>query len=313
MYSRLSHFKYLAVFLFALLVGAGLANADSDPRMVVEISADEQGKIPAVQDAIQLALPVLWDRIILQSSRSSLSDSMKAMPFLLRVVPHTNGMQVTFNPERVWQYLDQHQIAYLKVAPHLNFEFGMVNRSGDSMPKTVDALRQHAQSVASKWGIQLDPASPLIVANWHWLDASQLYLNVQSDTALAQLSETRKMNAGDPLAQLQAWVEELLLKAREGTVETSAPETPIDMVQQADGVYSMILTISQQATLPAQVVMEDALRQDAHVKAVIPRFLSSDTRQYRILLTGMDDSWVEAWFRHRGMQATPSPDGWLVQ
>lgn len=305
--------KYIVLLAISLLALSTTSYADTDPRMVVEVGADEQGNVPAVQDAIQLALPVLWDRVVEDSDRSSVSDSMRATTFLLRVVPQSDHVEVTFNQDRVWQYLDSKEIAYLKEPLRLNLQIQMANSSGNTMPKTAEALLGYAQGVAKARGIVLDTRAPLLQANWRWLDSTQLYLKVEGDSRLTGYTETRSMSAGNPLEQLQSWVEALLMKAR--STYTTNVTTPAEATieQPTDGTMAVLLTIDLPATLATQVVVEDSLRQNSHVKLLVPTFLSANSRQYRMVLHTADDRWIADWFSRRGMQATATVDGWLVQ
>lgn len=305
--------KQLLLLAVSLLILSTYSYADTDPRMVVEVVADEEGKVPAVEDAIRQALPILWDRVVEDSARLAMSDKIKATPFLLRVVPRSDGVQVIFNQQRVWQYLDQHYIAYLKEAPRLKLQIQMINQNDTHMPKTAEALQTFAESTALARGIVLDENAPILMASWRWLNASQVYLSVRGNSVLAEFSETRSVKAGDPLVQLQEWVKELLLKVRDARTEETgvAVEKPAKQ-KWADGI-ELILTIEQSASLPEQVVLEDALRQNSKIKALIPTHLSATSREYRVLLNGEDDSWITEWFQRRGMQITPTPHGWLVQ
>ncbi len=306
--------KQLLLLAAGLMLLSSYSYADTDPRMVIEITADEEGHLPPVEEAIQQALPILWDRVVEGTTRASLSDRIEATPFLLRVVPHPDGIQVTFNRQRVWQYLDQHHIAYLREAPRLNLHIQMTNQNDISMPKTAAALLSYAESIALERGIVLDHNAPMLMASWRWLDTSQVYLSVQGHSVLAGFSETRNLESGDPLAQLQAWVSELLMKIRDAYIVNRSVMPDMSAKQQVrDGGIELILTIEQPAGLSSQVALEDALRQNSRVKAVIPTYLSAMSRQYRVLLKDKDDAWLEAWFRHRGMQITPTPYGWLVQ
>lgn len=310
---RSSFIKCFVLLSISLLVLSTNSYADSDPRMVIEVGADEQGNVPAVQEAIQLALPILWDRVVDESARSLVSDSMRATTFLLRVVPQSDHVEVTFNQDRVWQYLDSKEIAYLKEPLRLNLKIQMVDSNDTAMPKTVEALLAYARGVAKARGIVLDATAPLLQANWRWLDSTQVYLSVAGESMLSGYTETRSMTTGDPLVQLQAWVESLLVKARSTyTANLTTPATPT-IEQPGDGTMVLLLTIDQSATLATQVVFEDSLRQDSHVKLLVPTFLSANSRQYRMVLHTADDSWLADWFRRRGMQATPTVDGWLVQ
>lgn len=312
-FRRLS-FKYLILLTFSvLMLSTTYSYADTDPRMVVEVGADEQGKVPAVQEAIQLALPTLWDRVVEDSARSLASDSMRATTFLLRVVPQPDHVEVTFNEERVWQYLDEKQIAYLKEPLRLNMQIEMVDSSGTAMLKTAQALLAHAQEVAKARGIVFAADAPLLQARWRWLDGAQVYLKVEGQSRLTGFTETRSLQAGDPLGQLQAWIESLLIKAR--STDLTEVATPVEPVieQPTDGTMVLMLTIEQPATLPAQVIFEESLRQNSHVKLLVPTLLSSSSRKYRMVLHAADDSWLAEWFRRRGMQATATMDGWMVQ
>jgi hypothetical protein len=310
--------KPLAALVIGLLVLSTHSYADTDPRMLVEVAADEQGAVPSVQDAIQQALPTLWDRVVEDSARALLADNIKATQFLSRVVPRSDGVQVTFNQDRVWQYLEQRQIAYLKEAPHISLQIRMTNQNGSDMPQTANALRAHAEGIALQRGIVMDHTAPALIGTWRWLDGSQVFLNVRG-TAVEEFSETRAMKAGDPLVQLQAWVEEVLLKVRDvKTPEVEPIAIVTDIYAQTTEVAEtsepeFILTLESSAHLPAQVIFEDALRQNAHVKSITPTYLSATRRQYHILLNDRDDTWVPHWFQRRGMQALPTPEGWQVQ
>ncbi len=305
--------KQLALLMMSLLISSAYGYADTDSRMIVEVAANEQGQVPAVQEAIEQALPVLWDRVVEDSARMSLSDKIKGTPFLLRVVPHAGGVQVTFNSQRVWQYLDEHEIAYLKEAPRLNLQIQMINQDDNRMPKTAGAILSYGEEIALARGMVLDQHAPALVANWRWLDASQIYLSVQGSSILAGYSETRSVETGDPLAQLQAWVKELLLKVRDTKSTDVVGVVAGAAVQKHDDGIEFVLTIEQASSLSEQVVLEDSLRQNSRVKAMIPVYLSRTSRQYRMLLQGEDDAWITAWFQRRGMQIIPTPYGWLVQ
>ena len=309
---RFRHGLWLAAFVLSLFSLMPYAQADS--RMIVEVQADEEGRVPSVQEAIQQALPLLWDRIVDSKARGSLSNSMKATPFLQRVLPRSDGVRVSFNEARVWQYLDRREIPYLREAPRINLMIQMSNQNGSSMPQTVELLRANAESVAVARGVLLSEGGPALIVVWQWLDNTQVNLVVRGNTALAEFSETRKIETGDPLSQLQIWMEEILLTARDAYIVGPVQTDVIPPLQQKrDGGIEVMLTIEQSAALPAQVALEDALRQHEKVESIIPTYLSASNRQYRLQLKGEDDLWVQQWFQHRGMQALPTPQGWLVR
>ncbi len=309
---RFRHGLWLAAFALSLFSLMPYAQADS--RMIVEVQADEEGRVPSVQEAIQQALPLLWDRIVAGEARGSLSDSMKATPFLQRVLPRSDSVRVSFNEARVWQYLDQKKIPYLKEAPRINLMIQMSNQNGSSMPQTVELLRADAESVATARGILLSESGPALIVVWQWLDNRQVHLVVRGNTAVPEFSETRKIETGDPLSQLQIWMEGILLTARDAYIPDPAQAEMIPPLQEKrGGGLEIMLVIEQPAVLSAQVALEDALRQHEKVEAVIPTYLSASSRQYRLLLKGEGDAWMQQWFQQRGMQALPTPQGWLVR
>ena len=308
---RFRHGLWLAAFVLSLCSLMPYAQADS--RMIVEVQVDEEGRVPSVQEAIQQALPLLWDRIVDSKARGSLSDSMKATPFLQRVLPRSDGVQVSFNEARVWQYLDQQEIPYLKEAPRINLMIQMSNQSGSSMPQTEERLRANAESIAEARGVLLSESGPALIVVWQWLDNTQVNLVVRGNTALAEFSETRKIETGDPLLQLQIWMGEILLAARDTYIVGPLQTDMTPPQEKRYGGLEIMLTVEQSAALPAQVALEDALRQHEKVEAIIPVYLSASSRHYRLRLKGEGDVWVQQWFQRRGMQALPTPQGWLVR
>jgi hypothetical protein len=238
---------------------------------------------------------------------------MKATPFLQRVLPRSDGVQVSFNEARVWQYLDQKKIPYLKEAPRINLVIQMSNQNGSSMPQTAELLQADVESVAVARGVLLSESAPSLIIVWQWLDNTQVNLTVRGNTALAEFSELRKVETGDPLSQLQVWMGEILLTARDAYIPDPTQIEMIPTWQEQRGGIEVMLIIEQSATLSAQVALEDALRQHEKVESVIPIYLSTSSRQYRLQLKRAGDVWVQQWFQQRGMQALPTPQGWLVR
>ncbi|MDT8375713.1 MAG: hypothetical protein RQ867_03125 [Mariprofundaceae bacterium] len=310
---RFRYELWLPAALFSLFFLLPYSYAGTDARMVVEVQADAEGRVPSVQEAIELALPLLWDRIIDSRARGSLSENMKATPFLQRVLPRSDGVQVSFNEARVRQYLDQQQIPYLKEAPRINLVIQMSNQNGFSMPQTAELLRAQAGSFAEARGILLSESGPTLIVAWQWIDNSQVNLVVRGNSTLAEFSETRRIETGDPLPRLQLWMEEILLTARDahisGPVQTDVMPP---LHEQRHGGIEVVITIEQQAALPEQVALEDALRQHEKVESILPAYLSASRRQYRLRLKGDEDAWLLQWFQRRGMQVSPTPQGWLV-
>jgi len=276
----------------------------------------EEGEQLSLQEAVQQALPILWDRIVMRSARQSVPADVRGTSLLMRAIPDASGVQVEFHPDRTFEYLKQNNIEYIEQQPKLRLMIRLWNQNGVEMVQSAQLLRQEAEDAAQQWGIGLEEDAPALVLNWRWLDATTVSLMARGNTALPEAGETRDFRVGDPLEQLRSWMVETLVAARDADAaarQTVAAEaTPAGKVRTADGIKA-ILIVERPATLAEQVILEEALEKHPAVKAVVPKFLSHDSRQYLLYLKGSNDEWVAAWFRKRGMQVAPTPQGWLVR
>ncbi|MDQ7010985.1 MAG: hypothetical protein Q9M29_04115 [Mariprofundaceae bacterium] len=315
--------------ILVLLGGARMAG--SDMRLQVEVLPDEEnGSAQAlrtdVKKAVDLALPALWDRLVPVHARHDMPEDGQGLGLLLRASPTADGMNITFNRSRVWQYLKKRNVPFIDAPPAFNVIVHMYNLAGIAMPQSAALLAGYAREEAARWGYQVREDAPALVLNWRWLDQQQVSLSVRGNSRLPEFAETRMLEAGDPLPQMQAWLLEVMLRARDayasdamtagsaavatagGAAAGALPGVPVPM----SGLERM-LTIHRHATLPEQVLFEDALRRHPRVAALVPYLLSNDVQQYRLVLKSADDHWLMEWFARNGMQLSPRPDGWLAQ
>jgi len=94
-----------------------LAFAEPDPRMQIEVVAEEQGVEVSwlhanIKKAANLALPQLWSRMIPQHAQDQIPKKVKAVRFLQKAIPNEQGVSILFNEKRVLRYLKQNNIPY---------------------------------------------------------------------------------------------------------------------------------------------------------------------------------------------------------
>lgn len=297
-----------------MLIGmAGAAIAQGDARMSVRIDFEE-GEQLSLQQSVSKALPTLWDRIVMRVSRDAVPN-VNATSLLLKAVPDASGVLVEFNPQRTFDFLKQNRIEYIEQQPRLNLVIQMWNQNGIEMIQSEQLLLQEAHAIADQRGLILDESGASLILNWRWLDGSTVSYMQRGNSALPESGEIRSFGSGDPLEQLRVWISDTLLAARDAEASAkmvAGGESQPGKIRTAEGIET-VLIIERAASLPEQVILEEALEKHPAVAALIPKFISFDTRQYRLLLKGQSDEWVPSWFRRRGMQVSPTPQGWLVQ
>jgi len=324
---------FYALAMLVLLGGAQMAGDDT--RLQVEVVPDEEnGSAQAlrtdVRKAVDLALPVLWDRLIPVHARHDMPADAQGLGLLLRASPTAEGMHITFNHGRVRQYLESRNIPFIETPPAFNVIVHMYNLAGIAMPQSAALLADYAREEAVRWGYEVREEAPALVLNWRWLDQQQVSLSVRGNSRLPEFVETRILEAGDPLPQMQAWLLEVMLKARDayasdamiaavaaegatGVATAGAAEGASPGMPAPPAGLERMLTINRHATLPEQVLFEDALRRHPRVAALVPYLLSNHVQQYRLMLKSADDRWLIEWFARNGLQLSPRPDGWLAQ
>jgi hypothetical protein len=316
-----------------------------DHRMQVEIQAnpEEQGQglnelHTNIRYAAELALSHLWDRIIPRHARSMVPANTRAIRFMQRAQPTATGVSISFDPRRVLDFLQTSNIPVIPEQPVWNLDIHMRNAAGQNMAQSASLLQDFAREQAAEQGFGLNPLAASIIMQWRWLDTRQVTMSVRGNSRLAEFQETRMLTPGDPLPQLQQWLVETLLKARDAYASGEPQtETPVVVTTPAVDIYGnpiinadpyaaatskpvpvaddgILISIEHQASLPEQVLFEDDLRRDPRVVSLIPRELNQNTQQYRVKLKEPSDTqWLSQWFTQHGLSLTQTPDGWLAR
>jgi len=348
-------FSLAVVCLMSLGQIQSAAAAVADPRMQVDVAAnpDEPGQSlnelhANIRYAADLALQQLWQRIIPQQEITSLPPNGHAVRFLKRAQPTSEGVRVTFNASRVFDFLETKHIAVIGEPPTWNLQINLRNTAGQNMMQSADLLRQFAAEKAIDQGYTLQTMGASMVLQWRWLDNRQVSLSVRGTSRLGEFQETRTITPGDPLPQLQQWLLDTLLKARDAyasggaTPAAVAPLVPVQalavdiygnpiagtdpyaQISQIDPYAQMpalaipddsiLISIRHQASLPEQVLFEDDLRRDPRVASLLPSQFNRNLQQYRLQLKEpRNDQWLKQWFTQHGLTLTPMPNGWLAQ
>ena len=94
-----------------------LALADGDARMQIELNAGKLDVQPAwlqshIKKAAEMALPVLWQRIVPAHAINQMPKKPNALRFLKKASPNVNGVTILFNEKRVFDYLKQNRIPF---------------------------------------------------------------------------------------------------------------------------------------------------------------------------------------------------------
>ncbi|ATX81097.1 hypothetical protein Ga0123462_0219 [Mariprofundus ferrinatatus] len=310
------------ISLLLLLLVPQLVLAATDARMQIEVVAKDSNTAEFlranIDKAAELALPKLWQRIVLQEALNKIPDSTNAIRFLQRATPSQNGMMVTFDQRRVLSFLKQNRIPHIAEQPAWNLSVQLSSASGRAMPESAAMLEQFAAEEAETWGYGINAAKASLVLHWRWLDSRQVELSVRGTSKLGEFSETRAAGAGDPFRQLKPWLSSVLLRARDAYASNAPKAVPSGGIEAANGVAmpqnrSVFLVVERHASLPEQVLFEEELRRDPRVLELSLRQTNRDGQQYRMILKGEDELWLPQWFKRRGLSLTSSVEGWVAR
>ena len=112
------------IFLLLLVSHAAVAWAADDERLQVYLRASDYGVEASwlhthIRKAAAMALPVVWQRIVPADQRAQLG-STPAIQFLQTAKPTEDGIIITFQQPRVYQYLKSHHIRGFDDAPSVS-------------------------------------------------------------------------------------------------------------------------------------------------------------------------------------------------
>ncbi|MBL4775550.1 MAG: hypothetical protein JKY87_05790 [Mariprofundus sp.] len=311
----------------------------ADARMQVNVLAEAhnvqvQWLHANMRKAAALALPQLWARIVPQDAHALIPKRIKALRFLQKATPTNEGIRITFHQKRVLNYLKNNNLPYIAQQPVLNVALQLYNKDGHPMRETANALLNFAISDAPVHGYRVDEQGASLVLLWRWLDYKQVSLSVRGHSKLTEFTETRYLKAGDPLEQIQPWMRQVLLQARDAYAEGGVTQ-PVDEHENVVGALQTVagdnaaiielvphmpkaevglrLMIHRSASLLDQVLFEDELIQDPRILDLSLRQVNKESQQYSLQLKGSDDQWLAQWFARRGMTLTPTIEGWVAR
>ncbi len=285
----------------------------ADARLSVAVASEDlNGAQTDAGKAMQLALPLLWDRIVPQSSRSEADLISPQFRLVSRIIPGKQLTIVEFNRKTVFQALRQRHIPAIVTAPRFHLLIRIRNSAGQPMQETQALLSDEAMRIAPQWGIELADNGPGLVMDWQWLDNQRLMLSVRGNTRLREFTQGRDLPDADPLPALEAWMKGLLLKAR----DAYAFQTDMSVSEGASGTVPGVevrLTIDRPGGLMEQVAMEEALKNDPRIRNILPLALSRTRQTYLLQLEDVNDGWMREWFRRRGFNLSALPGGgWIA-
>ncbi|MDX8405694.1 MAG: hypothetical protein R8K50_06025 [Mariprofundus sp.] len=323
-----------SLWLALLFVQPALAATDA--RMQILVTPNEEAGITLqslqthIAQAADMALPRLWPRIVPQQALINIPSPVAGMRFLQRATPTENGLMISFQARRVFAWLQANNIPYIEQAPAWRVQINLQDEFGRIMTRSGAMLNASAEQMAMDLGYIITPAAPALILDWRWLDSSRVSLSVRGNARLGEYEETRMLASGDPVKQLQPWLQEVLLKARDATLLPDEPvrqaatllqqPVPMDaghrtMPTQAGAAAVddyLLLKVRRHASLPEQILFEQDLRQDPRILDLSLRQVNSDGQQYRLHLKGSDDLWLRDWFSRRGMTLTATIEGWVA-
>ncbi|HID37657.1 MAG TPA: hypothetical protein EYP39_09855 [Ghiorsea sp.] len=304
-------FIVVLTMLVGLLSVTPLLAAEDDARFQIHV-LQEGNKGLTVQEAMTLALPVLWQRVVPMQNLEKAKLLRGGTSLVLQFKRDSRGVNLVFNPVQVQAYLQRNNIVMIPESPYWNLQID-VHRFTESDVNMANDLINYSYSISEDFGFHLGSHGRSLKLGFSQLvDAYgevQLQVDVQGAFSANILSETKQLPRGDLSYQLQSWVEKTLLEIRDAY--------SLDLIQFHDDTSSIYITVTSDLTLAAQVSLEQLLSRQPAVKAVIPMLLQKESKQYRVILKDADDSWVESWFASYGMAAVKQPQGsasqWMVE
>ena len=305
--------KYIA-FLFMVFISFSTSAwaEDADARFHIRVYPTEDNPRLSVNDAMRLALPTLWKRVVPTQGLDKASRLKGRTSLVLQFKADKRWVDLVFNPVQVQRYLAGFGIAMVTQQPKWDLSIQVQGFDQDDASLARE-LMNFSYTMADKRGFLLTPKGRKLQLSFQpSADAygqPTISVDVQGAFSADILAETQQTPQAYLSYQLQAWLEDILLQIRDAY--------SLGTLHFKDTSKEMMITVEADLALTSEVALEEALVRQAHVVSVTPVLLQKMRRQYRIVMKDDDDSWVESWFSAYGMQATRQPDGsesqWLVQ
>ena len=287
-----------------------------DIRLTVALT--EETGLQGSPDAgllLKQALPILWDRIVPVAQRPLAAALGSDNRMVARIVPGREVTVVEFQGERVFAALREAHIAAIVTLPRFHLLLSVRNGAGQEMLQTSQRLEEEAVRLAPSHGIELSDDGAGLVLAWRWLDAQHAELSVRGQSRLAEFIEIREITDADSLPALKAWLDEVLLKARDAyAYDAQALSSIQDGAEGGMNEFAIELVVQRAGSLLEQVALEESLAHDPRVRNLVPVQLSQGVQHYRVQLEGGDTSWLGEWFARRGYRMDRLADGsWVIQ
>ncbi len=297
------------VFLVAFSSVQAVA-VENDARFHIHLPQEEKRGL-TVYEAMTLALPVLWQRVVPVQSLEKANTLKGSTSLVLQFKQSNRGVSLVFNPVQVQTYLQRNHIMMIPERPYWNLSIG-VQRFVEPDMSMAEELMSFSHNISDKFGFQLGAhGRKLHLSFSQVLDVygeTNIQVEVQGAFSSDVLSEQVQPERGYLSYQLQSWVKSILLEIRDAY--------SLGTIQFNDDASSIYIAVTSDLTLASQVSLEQLLRKQPAVKSVIPILLQKASKQYRVILRDTDDSWVESWFASYGMTALKQPQGsiqWVIE
>ncbi|MDQ7004466.1 MAG: hypothetical protein Q9N67_05950 [Ghiorsea sp.] len=304
---------FIVMSFLSFLWNVQLAIAEGDTRFQVYVPDTQQEGGLTIQKAMRLALPTLWQRVVPTQSLEKASRLRGRTSLVLQMKRNGKGVNLVFNPVQVQTYLRQYHITMMVERAHWNLNVVLDGFTGASSALAAD-LMDYSDAISDALGIQLDSQGRKLELRFTQVIGTDGTVQIEADISPpfsipCLTCQSRQPVQGDLSGQLQIWLNRILRDLRD-----------VSNARLADGGNdgsSLYITIISDASLAAQISLEQLLQQQSEVVSVIPTMIQQESRQYRVVLREADDSWVSSWFASYGMTAVKqppsSPSQWLIE
>lgn len=284
----------------------------ADARFHVRVYSEDSSARLTVNDAMRLALPTLWQRVVPRQGLKQAAKLKGRTSLVLQFKADKRWVDLVFNPVQVQRYLAGFGVAMITPQPKWDLDVQVIGFGQDDA-NLARELMNYSYAKADKRGFLITPNGRKL--NLIFQPAVDVYgesvikVDVQGAFTDDVLVETQQVTRGYLSYQLQVWLEDILLSIRDAY--------SLSTLNFKDTSKEVVVTIESNLPLTYQVALEEALVQQAQVVSVVPVLLQKMRKQYRIVMKDSDDTWLESWFSVYGMTAVRQPLGsssqWLVQ
>ena len=286
------------LFLVALLCSGEAGAAAEDKRFQVELVEQDAAGLD-VQSSLELAMPILWKRIVPRAQIDKALELKARTSMLLQFKPLKHGVRMVFNPDQVNGYLQRSGINMITEQPHWNLDV-QAKGFGEQDDEFSQDLGHYAYAISDEYGFHLSSRGKVLKLQFSpATDANgEPIYHVELGGGLSSLMLTKVDMPSEGFAsfQLQAFLHQVLMEIRDA-YSSGQPAT-------TSKAGEIIIEIQTGHALATQVMLEQALLKHPAVSAVVPTLLKKELRQYRLQLQDSNDGWLEAWFSQRGYTAT---------